>query len=175
MDVGRVSAGREPAHYLQAVVPLISLWLRFEGRNLLLPVGSSSSSPSRIGSPAYRGRDVAQPAVSGLGILTRSRPCHGGRIPEKGVVCHRHYARRRRAKPVARTRGHRRRPLEIETLDINEPDQLAALYGRLTGRMVDMLFVNTGITNPNDTDTIGAGSPAMFVQIMLTNALSPCG
>jgi len=36
-----------------------------------------------------------------------------------------------------------------------------------------MLFVNAGISNPNDTDTIGAVSTAMFVQIMLTNALSP--
>jgi len=56
---------------------------------------------------------------------------------------------------------------------INEPDQLAALHDRLTGRMVDMLFVNAGITNPNGTDTTGTVSTDMFVQVMLTNTLSP--
>lgn len=43
--------------------------------------------------------------------------------------------------------------LDIETLDICEPAQLAALRERLSGRRFDMLFVNAGTTNdPNETD-----------------------
>src|ERR1700710_1648920 len=37
--------------------------------------------------------------------------------------------------------------VEIETLDICEPDQIAALRDRLSGRLFDMLFVNAGTTN----------------------------
>jgi NAD(P)-dependent dehydrogenase (short-subunit alcohol dehydrogenase family) len=35
--------------------------------------------------------------------------------------------------------------LEIETVDINYPDQVAALRARLASRTFDMLFVNAGI------------------------------
>jgi len=63
--------------------------------------------------------------------------------------------------------------LEIETLDINAPDQLTALRGRLSGRVFDMLFVNAGITNENGQAPIGAVSTEDFVQVMTTNALSP--
>ena len=35
--------------------------------------------------------------------------------------------------------------LEIETVDINYPDQIAALRARLASRKFDMLFVNAGI------------------------------
>ena len=34
--------------------------------------------------------------------------------------------------------------VEIEVLDINAPEQLAALKARLSGRMFDILFVNAG-------------------------------
>ena len=34
--------------------------------------------------------------------------------------------------------------VEIETLDICEPDQIAALSARITGRTFDALFVNAG-------------------------------
>jgi NAD(P)-dependent dehydrogenase (short-subunit alcohol dehydrogenase family) len=63
--------------------------------------------------------------------------------------------------------------VEIEILDICEPDQLAALHGRLSGRMFDMLFVNAGTTNPDPTQTIGEVSTDDFVQLMITNSLSP--
>jgi len=62
--------------------------------------------------------------------------------------------------------------VEIEILDICEPDQLAALRGRLSGRMFDMLFVNAGTTN-NEKETIGEVTTAEFVRVMITNALSP--
>ena len=63
--------------------------------------------------------------------------------------------------------------VEIETLDINEPDQLKALHGRLSGRVFDMLFVNAGTTNKNPMATIAEVSTEEFNHVMLTNALSP--
>lgn len=62
--------------------------------------------------------------------------------------------------------------VEIETLDICEPDQITGLRQRLTGRMFDMLFVNAGTTN-NETDTVGQVTTDEFIRVMLTNALSP--
>jgi hypothetical protein len=37
--------------------------------------------------------------------------------------------------------------VEIDTVDICEPDQVAALRARLAGREFDTLFVNAGVTN----------------------------
>jgi len=62
--------------------------------------------------------------------------------------------------------------VEIETLDIREPDQIAALRDRLAGRVFDMLFVNAGVTN-NPSETIGDVTTDEFVRVMVTNALSP--
>ncbi|WP_451985727.1 SDR family NAD(P)-dependent oxidoreductase [Azospirillum endophyticum] len=63
--------------------------------------------------------------------------------------------------------------VEIENLDICDPDQLAALRERLAGRRFDMLFVNAGTANRNPAQTIGEVSTDEFVHIMLTNALGP--
>jgi NAD(P)-dependent dehydrogenase (short-subunit alcohol dehydrogenase family) len=63
--------------------------------------------------------------------------------------------------------------LEIETLDINLPDQIAALRARLAGRTFDLLFVNAGVANRNPNETLAEVSTAEFVRLMLTNALSP--
>lgn len=62
--------------------------------------------------------------------------------------------------------------VKIEILDICEPDQIASLRQRLTGRQLDMLFVNAGTTN-NETDTIGEVTTDDFIRVMVTNALSP--
>jgi NAD(P)-dependent dehydrogenase (short-subunit alcohol dehydrogenase family) len=62
--------------------------------------------------------------------------------------------------------------LEIETLDINEPTQLAALRERLSGRSLDVLFVNAGTTN-NEQVPIGQVPTEDFIEVMVTNALSP--
>jgi NAD(P)-dependent dehydrogenase (short-subunit alcohol dehydrogenase family) len=62
--------------------------------------------------------------------------------------------------------------VEIETLDICEPDQLEALHGRLAGRVFDMLFVNAGTTN-NEKETIAEVTTDEFIRVMITNALSP--
>ncbi|MDI5962257.1 SDR family oxidoreductase [Streptantibioticus silvisoli] len=60
----------------------------------------------------------------------------------------------------------------IERLDINEPDHLAPLRERLARRRLDLLFVNAGTTN-NEQTPIGAVPTADFVEVMITNALSP--
>ncbi|WP_272546064.1 SDR family oxidoreductase [Burkholderia cepacia] len=62
--------------------------------------------------------------------------------------------------------------LDVETLDICEPAQLAALRERLSGRRFDMLFVNAGTTN-EPTETIGEVTTDEFVRVMVTNALAP--
>ncbi|KVL64316.1 3-oxoacyl-ACP reductase [Burkholderia cepacia] len=62
--------------------------------------------------------------------------------------------------------------LDIETLDICEPAQLAALCERLSERRFDMLFVNAGTTN-EPTETIGEVTTDEFVRVMITNALAP--
>ncbi|GLU30415.1 SDR family NAD(P)-dependent oxidoreductase [Trinickia caryophylli] len=63
--------------------------------------------------------------------------------------------------------------IDIETLDITRPEQIRALRERLAGRTFDMLFVNAGTTNPDPTQTIGEVSTDDFVDLMITNALSP--
>ena len=77
----------------------------------------------------------------------------------------------------ARTRLHdlsQRSPgrVEVETVDITMPDQIAALRTRLTDRTLDMLFVNAGVTN-NPDETIGEVTMEEFIRVMVTNALSP--
>ena len=62
--------------------------------------------------------------------------------------------------------------LEIETLDICEQAQVAALRERLSGRVFEMLFVNAGTTN-NEKETIGEVTTEEFIRVMLTNALCP--
>jgi len=62
--------------------------------------------------------------------------------------------------------------LVIETVDINEPAEVAALKQRLSGQSFDLLFVNAGVTNRRD-ETIGEVSTDEFNRVMTTNALSP--
>lgn len=84
---------------------------------------------------------------------------------------------------VATVRGKTRSPLhdlkdkhdgelEIETVDIVKPDEVAALHDRLEGRTFELLFVNAGVTNDPD-ETIGEVSTDEFIRLMVTNALSP--
>lgn len=62
--------------------------------------------------------------------------------------------------------------LDIEMLDINAADQLAALRSRLGGKTFDLLLINAGITN-DARETIGVISTDEFERVMVTNALSP--
>jgi NAD(P)-dependent dehydrogenase (short-subunit alcohol dehydrogenase family) len=62
--------------------------------------------------------------------------------------------------------------LEIESVDIVVPEQVAALRARVEQRIFDMLFVNAGVKN-DDSETIATVSTDEFVRVMVTNALSP--
>ena len=62
--------------------------------------------------------------------------------------------------------------LEVETVDIDHPEQVAALHGRLGSQTFDMLFVNAGVSN-DDRETFEDVSTEEFVRVMVTNALSP--
>jgi NAD(P)-dependent dehydrogenase (short-subunit alcohol dehydrogenase family) len=62
--------------------------------------------------------------------------------------------------------------LDIETVDIVYPDQVAALRARLASRKFDLLFVNAGVKNA-DRETIADVSTDEFTRVMITNALSP--
>ena len=63
--------------------------------------------------------------------------------------------------------------LEVEVLDIDAQDQIAALRRRLSGRRLDMLFVNAGVTTRDPLATVGTVTTDEFVRVMVTNALSP--
>ena len=62
--------------------------------------------------------------------------------------------------------------LEVEKLDINDADQIAALKHRLQDRKFELLFVNAGVANERH-ETIGEVATEEFVRLMVTNALSP--
>ncbi|WP_216901927.1 SDR family NAD(P)-dependent oxidoreductase [Nocardia alni] len=59
----------------------------------------------------------------------------------------------------------------VETLDMTHQDQIAALRERLAGRTLDLLFVNAAITRGDIP--VGEVPTEMFVEVMVTNALSP--
>jgi NAD(P)-dependent dehydrogenase (short-subunit alcohol dehydrogenase family) len=62
--------------------------------------------------------------------------------------------------------------LEVETVDITIPEQVASLRARLGDRRIDVLFVNAGVKN-DDRETIADVSTEEFVRVMVTNSLSP--
>lgn len=63
--------------------------------------------------------------------------------------------------------------VEIESLDITQPNEIDALRERLAGRRFEMLFVNAGTANHNQDETIAEVATDDFVRVMITNALSP--
>lgn len=63
--------------------------------------------------------------------------------------------------------------VEVETADINQPDEIAALRRRLSGRTIDILFVNAGTTTQDPNALVDAVSAEEFTRVMLTNALAP--
>jgi NAD(P)-dependent dehydrogenase (short-subunit alcohol dehydrogenase family) len=62
--------------------------------------------------------------------------------------------------------------IRIETVDINFPDQVAALRRRLAGEELDLLFVNAAVAN-GPGETVPESSTEAFTTILITNALSP--
>jgi NAD(P)-dependent dehydrogenase (short-subunit alcohol dehydrogenase family) len=63
--------------------------------------------------------------------------------------------------------------IEIESLDVTDPDRITALHDRLSGRSFDILFHNAGIANANPHESVAEVSTEEFVRVMVTNALSP--
>ncbi|MFJ9774708.1 SDR family NAD(P)-dependent oxidoreductase [Kitasatospora sp. NPDC101157] len=62
--------------------------------------------------------------------------------------------------------------LTVETLEMTDPRQIAALRDRLASRApLDLLFVNAAITRGDLP--IGEVPTDMFTEVMVTNALSP--
>lgn len=71
---------------------------------------------------------------------------------------------------LADTSGGR---LSVEVLEMTDVDQLAQLRSRLADRQLDLVFVN-GAMAPED-DVVPQVPTATFVEVMVTNALSPMG
>jgi NAD(P)-dependent dehydrogenase (short-subunit alcohol dehydrogenase family) len=127
---------------------------------------STTNSSPPVGPPSASGRRVLLIGASrGLGLALAREWAQGGRHV------------------VATVRGLSRAPLhdladtcaehiEIETVDITEPAQIAALHDRLADRMFDLLFVNAGVTNEPE-GTVAQTSTDEFIRVMVTNALSP--
>jgi NAD(P)-dependent dehydrogenase (short-subunit alcohol dehydrogenase family) len=63
--------------------------------------------------------------------------------------------------------------IEIATLDVTEPDQIAALRDRLDGRRFEVLFHNAGTANANPHESVAKAPTDEFVRVMVTNALGP--
>lgn len=61
----------------------------------------------------------------------------------------------------------------IENLDIDKPDQIAALRERLSGRSFDVLFVNAGTATADEDGSVADVPTEEFVRVMITNAVSP--
>lgn len=62
--------------------------------------------------------------------------------------------------------------LEIEMVDVVEPETIAALRQRLAARRFDVLFVNAGVSR-GQAETISDVSTEEFIRLMTTNALGP--
>ncbi|MBS2538244.1 SDR family oxidoreductase [Catenulispora sp. NF23] len=60
----------------------------------------------------------------------------------------------------------------IEKLDINEPGHLGPLHERLADRELDLLLISAGTTN-SQQKPIGEVTTPDFIDVMVTNALSP--
>ncbi len=62
--------------------------------------------------------------------------------------------------------------IEVETVDISQPEQVAALRDRLVGRSLDMLFINAGTANMKD-EIAGEIATDEYARVLVTNALGP--
>ena len=62
--------------------------------------------------------------------------------------------------------------IEIETVDIAQPQQITALRDRLASRVFDLLFVNAGTANMED-EIAGEIATEEYARVLVTNALGP--
>ena len=71
---------------------------------------------------------------------------------------------------LAEEHGNR---VEVETLDIERQEEIAALRSRMADRVLDTLFVNAGATVHDEQVPIGDVTTDEFAHVMVTNALGP--
>jgi len=62
--------------------------------------------------------------------------------------------------------------IEIETVDIAQPQQIVMLRDRLASRVFDLLFVNAGTANMED-EIAGEIATEEYTRVLVTNALGP--
>ena len=62
--------------------------------------------------------------------------------------------------------------LQIEQVDVNNPEEIEALTARLSDDTLDILYVNAGVALGPD-DRVDQVSTEDFTRLMVTNALSP--
>jgi NAD(P)-dependent dehydrogenase (short-subunit alcohol dehydrogenase family) len=116
--------------------------------------------------PPPSGRRVLLVGASrGLGVALAREWARGG---WHVVATVRHPGRTRLHDLAAACAGQ----IEIETVDVTMPAQIAALHGRLADRTFDLLFVNAGVTNQPE-GAVAQTSTDEFIRVMVTNALSP--
>lgn len=63
--------------------------------------------------------------------------------------------------------------LNIASVDVNKPEEIAALRDHLDGQRFDILLVNSGVLNANQDETIAETTTEEFIRVMVTNALGP--
>ena len=69
---------------------------------------------------------------------------------------------------AARTQG----AVEVETVDVDRDDTIAALASRVAARRFDLLFVNAGISTPGGKSVQDTDRDAL-AQVLWTNAIGP--
>jgi len=62
--------------------------------------------------------------------------------------------------------------IAIETVDIDQPESIAALAERLAGQQFDLVFVNAGVTGPEHASAEQVTADEL-AALMMTNAISP--
>lgn len=107
-------------------------------------------------STTNRGTVLLIGASRGLGLALAQQWCHGG----CHVVATVRSPQRTRLHDLAEAHGG---AVEIETVDVTEPAQIAALRRRLSARTFDLLFVNAGVTNEPE-GTVAETSTDEFVR-----------
>ncbi|CAM4107846.1 C-factor [Pseudomonas reidholzensis] len=62
--------------------------------------------------------------------------------------------------------------VQVETLEMNDTQQLDALQQRLNGQVLDLLFVNAGVMGPLPQDLEGVATQDIG-ELFMTNAVAP--
>lgn len=75
--------------------------------------------------------------------------------------------------PFHELAGARPGHVDVEALDVDDPDSIAGLRARLSGRRLDMLFVNAGTTTQDQDVPVGTVDAEEFTRVMRTNVLGP--